>query len=77
MKRLPYYFFAFFMLVVLSGNTVEIYVASNGSDSNPGTKEQPLATLATAMRKARELRRLNDASVANGIHIILKGGTYH
>jgi len=77
MKRLPYYFFSFFMLVVLCGNAVEIYVASNGSDSNPGTKEQPLATLATAMRKARELRRLNDASVANGIHIILKGGTYH
>lgn len=29
-----------------------------------------------ALRKARELRRLNDASIANGIHIILKGGRY-
>ncbi len=60
MKRLPRCLFAFFILIALSGNAIEIYVAVNGSDTNPGTKDQPLATLATALRKARELRRLND-----------------
>ena len=76
MKRLPPCLFAFFILIALSGNTVDIYVAINGSDSNPGTKDKPLATIATALRKARELRRLSDPSVTNGIHIILRGGTY-
>ena len=76
MKRLPQCLFAFLMLIAFTGNAVEIYVAVDGSDTNPGTKDKPLATIATALRKARELRRLNDASVANGIHIILGGGIY-
>ena len=76
MKRLPPCLFAFFVLIALSGNAVDIYIATNGSDSNPGTKDKPLATLTTALRKARELRRLNDPSVSNGIHIIIHGGTY-
>jgi hypothetical protein len=76
MKRLPRCFFAFMMLMALSGNTAEIYVAVNGSDSNPGTKDNPLATLPAALKKARELRRVNDATVGNGIHIILRGGAY-
>ncbi|HKO78982.1 MAG TPA: right-handed parallel beta-helix repeat-containing protein, partial [Chitinophagaceae bacterium] len=76
MKRLPRCLFAFFVLIASSGNAVEIYIAINGSDTNPGTKDKPLATLTTALCKARELRRLNDPSVHNGIHIILYGGTY-
>ena len=76
MKRLPQCFLALFMLIVLSGNTVEIYVSVNGSDMNPGTKDKPLATLTGALRKARELRRLSDPSITGGIHIILGGGTY-
>src|SRR5882762_11768899 len=54
----------------------EIWVAPNGSDANPGTKQQPLATLALALRKTRELRRLNDPAIAGGMHIILRGGPY-
>jgi hypothetical protein len=76
MKRLPQCLFALFVLVALSGNAVEIYIAANGSDTNPGTKDKPLATLKTALRKARELRRLNDPSVVDGVHIILSSGTY-
>lgn len=53
-----------------------IWVAPDGDDKNPGTKESPLASVDMAQRKARELRRLNDASVAEGIQIILKGGQY-
>jgi hypothetical protein len=75
-KRLPLCLFAFIMLIASHAHAADIYVAPNGSDSNPGSKDQPLATLANALRKARELRRLNDASIAGGIHIILSDGTY-
>ncbi|WP_276484235.1 L-rhamnose mutarotase [Paraflavitalea pollutisoli] len=54
----------------------QIIVAPNGSDKNPGTAAQPKATLHAALRQARELRRLNDPAVAQGIHITLKGGVY-
>ncbi len=59
-----------------TANAVELYVAVNGSDSNPGTREKPLASLSAALRKARELRRLNDPSVKEGIHILMNGGWY-
>lgn len=77
MKRLPLCLFAFLILVALTGHAVDIYIAPNGSDKNSGTKDKPLATIPTALRKARELRRLNDPAVTSGIHIILLGGTYN
>lgn len=48
--------------VILTGSVfaAEIWVSPKGSDKNMGTKEQPLATVAMALRKARELRRLKD-----------------
>jgi hypothetical protein len=55
---------------------LEIWVSPSGSDSNPGTKELPMETILTALRKARELRRLNDPAVKEGTHIILKGGIF-
>src|SRR5689334_9130886 len=76
MTRLPKCLLAFFVLIALYGNAVDIYVSPTGADTNPGTKDKPLATLTTALRKVREMRRLNDASVVNGAHIILRGGTY-
>ena len=58
-------------MILLAVNTyaADIYVTKTGSDKNTGTKEQPLASLAMALRKARELRRLNDQSVKGGINI--------
>jgi len=56
--------------------SAEIWVSPNGSDANAGTKEKPLAHIDIALRKARELRRLADASIAKGITIYLKGGIY-
>ena len=76
MKRLPRLLFVYILLFALTGNAADIYVSPRGNDRNPGTKEQPLATLQAAIRKARDLRRLNDASVKDGIHIILRGGNY-
>ena len=72
-------FFCFVILLsLLNVNTsaVEIYVAKNGADTNNGNKEQPLATLHAAIRKARELRRLKDPSTKDGIKIWVGAGIY-
>ena len=62
--------------LALKANAVDIYVAANGSDKNSGTKEKPLATLHLAIRKARELRRLNDPSIKDGVNIVINKGIY-
>ncbi|HEY4248669.1 MAG TPA: right-handed parallel beta-helix repeat-containing protein [Lacunisphaera sp.] len=54
----------------------ELWVAPSGNDDNPGTRELPLATPASALRKGRELRRLKDPSVNDGVRIILRDGQY-
>src|SRR5690349_9805320 len=54
----------------------QIYVAVNGSDHNDGTKSKPYATVRMALRKAREMRRLNDPSIKNGVEIIVGDGIY-
>ncbi|HEX9600256.1 MAG TPA: hypothetical protein VF985_02080, partial [Mariniflexile sp.] len=60
-----------------SCHAIEIWVSSHGNDYNSGTKEKPLATLNMALRKARDLRRLNDPAVEGGIHIILMDGVFY
>ncbi|MBC6109244.1 L-rhamnose mutarotase [Pedobacter sp. CCM 8938] len=66
----------FFSLLSLKASAIDIYVSKNGSDANLGTKEKPLASLHSAIRKARELRRLNDSSIKGGIKIIIEKGFY-
>ncbi|WP_167607212.1 right-handed parallel beta-helix repeat-containing protein [Maribellus sediminis] len=73
---MKYLIFLILTTLFLQLNGHEIWVSKSGNDKNPGTKEQPMATLLKAQRKARELRRLNDPSIKEGIRIILKGGTY-
>lgn len=77
------YRFRFLATLLLAGNLLlndafaaDLYVATNGSDNNPGTRTQPLATVAMALRKVRELRRLQDASIEQGAHIIVEQGWY-
>jgi hypothetical protein len=77
MKRLRKCVIALISLIInFHAYSANIYLAPNGSDKNDGSKEKPLARLTTAIRKARELRRLNDPSISNGIHIIVRGGIY-
>ncbi len=76
MKRLPFCLLAVLLFLNFSAWAVDIYVSPIGSDLNDGSKEKPFATLNMALRKARELRRLNDESIKAGIHIILRGGNY-
>jgi hypothetical protein len=63
-------------ITVLDCRAADIYVSLNGADTNLGTKEKPLATLHAAIRKARELRRLKDETIVDGIRIWLKAGIY-
>ncbi len=58
------------------GPAADIWDSPSGKDANPGTDTAPMATVSAALRKARELRRLADPSIAAGVHIILKGGEY-
>ncbi|MGM8360930.1 L-rhamnose mutarotase [Flavobacterium sp. ARAG 55.4] len=76
-KRNPLLTFLFVISTVFSMQAADIWVAVNGKDTNEGTKASPLATVHMALRKARELRRLKDASIKGGIHIIIKDGIYH
>jgi hypothetical protein len=76
MKRLHTCLCLVLLLFALAGKAVDIYVSPKGSNSNDGSKDKPLATVAAALRKARELRRSNDALLSGGIHIILRGGVY-
>ncbi|MCD8261439.1 MAG: right-handed parallel beta-helix repeat-containing protein [Bacteroides sp.] len=54
----------------------DIWVSPAGNDANPGTRQEPKATLTSALRQARELRRLNDPSVGGGVYINLLGGRH-
>jgi hypothetical protein len=67
--------FAALALVVTAApaTTTDFYVALNGNNADPGTKDQPFATPARAMTAVRAL-------VSNGlktdVRVVLRGGTY-
>ncbi len=78
MKRSLFYLFLFFNVTItlFKVSAADIYVSTKGNDANIGSKDKPLATIHFALRKARELRRLDDTSIKNGIKIIIEGGIY-
>jgi len=55
--------------------SAEIYVATNGSDNNPGSLAEPLRTLEGA-REAVRARIRKDGLPPGGISIVVRGGTY-
>jgi hypothetical protein len=63
-------------ILILSAKAAEFWVSPDGNDNDPGTREKPLASVTTALREARELRRLKNPSVNDGVKIILRGGIY-
>src|SRR5262245_11784639 len=75
-SNLRFLLFATLIAFALTASGQEIHVGPNGSDRNPGTREQPLASPDAALRKARESRRLKDPSASAGIRIVLHGGMY-
>jgi len=58
------------------GSGIIIYVSTTGADKNAGLIESPLASLHAALRRARELRRLNDPAIKGGIRIVINKGFY-
>jgi len=76
-KSIRIIFFLLSFFVVFTSHAADIWVSNKGNDSNLGSKEKPFATLNMALRKAREMRRLNDPSIKGGIHIILMDGVFH
>lgn len=62
--------------LAVSAFAAEIWVAPDGNDANPGSRERPVATPTKALRMGRELRRLQDPTAADGVRIIFRGGEY-
>lgn len=56
----------------MAANMAELYVSPDGNDSNPGTIEKPLKTLAGARDAVRKLK----SSMTGDIVVNLRGGTY-
>ena len=68
---------AYNTLILNSGNqdvlmTDTIYVSPNGDDSNTGTKDSPLKTLAAAQRVARI-----NSDGSKDVTVVLRGGEYN
>ncbi len=51
-----------------------VYVATNGSDSNPGTLDKPLLTFHAARDKARQLK--NSGNYPEGVIVYVREGMY-
>ncbi|MBM4035057.1 MAG: hypothetical protein FJ291_25215, partial [Planctomycetes bacterium] len=51
------------------------YVAADGSDANPGTKERPFASLSRARDAIRELKKAGGLP-AGGVEVLIRGGVY-
>ena len=58
---------------IATAETVSLYVASNGDDQNPGSKEKPFATLGRARDAVRELKQ----STKGSITVWVREGTYY
>jgi len=71
-------------LLQLDAKPFTLYVATNGNDQWSGrlaspaadSRDGPQATLAGALRTARQARQTNAAQAADGIAILLRGGTH-
>jgi len=61
--------------LVLAGTPkAHFYVSPAGKDSNPGTKQQPFATLSRARDAVRELK---NTKMDSDIAVLIRGGTYY
>lgn len=50
-----------------------LYIATNGSDKNPGSKDRPLASIAAARRLVREMKKHSRGPIT----VYLRKGTYY
>ena len=64
------------VLTAFSLSAADVYVSPNGNDANDGSKNSPKATLTSALRQAREMRRQAVEGVESGISIHMASGVY-
>ncbi|MCP4642008.1 MAG: right-handed parallel beta-helix repeat-containing protein [bacterium] len=72
MRHLAWYGGIAIMAAALSANAREFYVAPDGADANPGTQDQPFATLGRARDAVREAKAAADGPIT----VWVRGGTY-
>lgn len=65
------------LLSALTLSAADVYISPSGLDSNDGTASSPKATLTSALRQAREMRRTNAPGVESGITIHMAPGIYN
>jgi hypothetical protein len=58
-----------FLLMGVSASAADLYVSPNGNDANPGTAEQPLASLRSARDAIRALKAKNAAAQPITVHV--------
>lgn len=58
--------FALVMSVIFNLTASEIWVSTTGNDKNIGSKDEPKLTIQSALRQAREMRRLNEPGIERG-----------
>jgi hypothetical protein len=58
-----------------AGPGAMFFIATGGKDTNPGTKDQPFASLEKARDTIRKLKQ-DSAYPANGVTVTLRGGLY-
>ncbi len=72
------FLFTYILTIILSNQVqaIDLYVSPNGNNSNSGTIESPLKTIAEAQRQLRNLRRINSSALAYGANIYLLDGKF-
>jgi len=61
------------MFAATTAGAIELYVATDGDDRNPGTESRPLATLHRAKEVVRQLRQFRREEV----RVVVREGTYY
>jgi hypothetical protein len=72
MRRFLIPLFVVALLVTHRGSALDFYVATSGSDTNPGSAARPFATLERARAAVREFRQ-----GSAGIRVFLRAGDYY
>src|SRR5689334_13865240 len=63
------------LFVAWSGGATEFFIATSGSNNNPGTRAKPFATLERARDAIRQLKQKGPLP-KNGVTIWLRSGDY-
>ena len=71
-KNIATFFFLLFGALLSTANAADIFVSPSGSDDNNGTAQQPMASIAGAQIKAREIagKEAVTVNVADGIYYL-------